>query len=331
MKLNIILTLLLLNATWELRAQTSLDDYRQEVIDFSHEVHISALNSEASKADMRQANKGYLPALSMGAEANLDFRETTPERPWSWLADVTLSQTIYNGGAVRATAKRRAALYAKSEAEEQIAEEAIEISNEAEAETDTVEAIAEQLSNDSTTAQEYVVASLPNRVADSASFSQGYYTDTVVKDIKTIIATEAPISRRLLIKRLLTAYGISRNGVRINTYLGEVFEDMGLATSGTEDIFYWKDKEQLEHYSGYRLASEREALDIAPEEVAQAVVKVVQEQFAIDESGLVNETARLFGFNYAGDNISASMKRGINLALTIGLITIEANRYKLPY
>lgn len=120
MKLNIILTLLLLNTTWELRAQTSLDDYRQEVIDFSHEVHISALNSEASKADMRQANKGYLPALSMGAEVNLDFRETTPERPWSWLADVTLSQTIYNGGAVRATAKRRAALYAKSEAEEQL-------------------------------------------------------------------------------------------------------------------------------------------------------------------------------------------------------------------
>ena len=219
----------------------------------------------------------------------------------------------------------------KSEAEEQIAEELVEIGNEAEAETDIVEAIAEQVSNDSTTAQEYVVASLPNRVADSASFSQGYYTDTVVKDIKTVIATEAPISRRLLIKRLLTAYGISRNGVRINTYLGEVFEDMGLATSGTEDIFYWKDKEQLEHYSGYRLASEREALDIAPEEVAQAVVKVVQEQFAIDESGLVNETARLFGFNYAGDNISASMKRGINLALTTDLITIEANRYKLPY
>lgn len=58
MKLNIILTLLLLNTTWELRAQTSLDDYRQEVIDYSHEVHMSALNSEASKADMRQANKG---------------------------------------------------------------------------------------------------------------------------------------------------------------------------------------------------------------------------------------------------------------------------------
>jgi len=47
----------------------------------------------------------------------------------------------------------------------------------------------------------------------------------------------------------------------------------------TDDIFYWKDKEQLDNYSGYRLASEREALDIAPEEVAQAILQVLKEQF----------------------------------------------------
>lgn len=178
-------------------------------------------------------------------------------------------------------------------------------------------------------AKEYNTGNLPIRFADSAMFSQGYYTESVVEDIRTILEAEAPISRRLLIKRLINNYGISRNGVRINTYLTEVFEDMGLVTSGTDDIFYWKDKEQLESYSGYRLASEREALDIAPEEVAQAILQVLKEQFAIDEEGLISETARLFGYASVRDNVNASMKRGIEYALKSNIVQLDGGRYKI--
>ena len=178
-------------------------------------------------------------------------------------------------------------------------------------------------------AKEYITGNLPIRFADSAMFSQGYYTDSVVEDIRAILDAEAPISRRLLIKRLINNYGISRNGVRINTYLTEVFEDMGLITSGAEDIFYWKDKEQLENYSGYRLASERESLDIAPEEVAQAILQVLNEQFAIDEEGLISETARLFGYASVRDNVLASMKRGIKYALKNNMIQFDGGRYKI--
>ena len=128
---------------------------------------------------------------------------------------------------------------------------------------------------------------------------------------------------------ILGNLGISRNGVRINTYLTEVFEDMGLVTSGTDDIFYWKDKEQLENYSGYRMASERESLDIAPEEVAQAILQVLREQFAIDEEGLISETARLFGYANVRDNVFASMKRGIEYALKNNIIQLDGGRYKL--
>lgn len=154
--------------------------------------------------------------------------------------------------------------------------------------------------------------------------------DVAQTDMLGITNRRTPICRRLLIKRLLTAYGISRNGVRIDAYLTEVFKDMELVTSGTDDIFFWRDAEQLKSYSCFRIASGREAFDIAPEEVAQAVVQVIKEQFAIDESGLINETARLLGYNYVGENISASMKRGIDYALATRLITTDANRYKLP-
>ena len=216
----------------------------------------------------------------------------------------------------------------KSNTEEQATEETIEALNEQESASGNAKCEVEQTITSNV--KEYSVASLPNRMADSALFSQGYYTDSVTKDIATIVDAEAPISRRLLIKRLLTAYGISRNGVRIDAYLTEVFKDMELVTSGTDDIFFWRDAEQLKSYSCFRMASGREAFDIAPEEVAQAVVQVIKEQFAIDESGLINETARLLGYNYVGENISASMKRGIDYALATRLITTDANRYKLP-
>ena len=114
MRHNIILAIIAILALSNAEAQTTLSDYREEVIGYSHEMEIATLATEATEADMRQAKKGYLPTLAIGAEASLDFRDARPSRPWSWLADVTLSQTIYDGGGVRATTKRSEALHTKS-------------------------------------------------------------------------------------------------------------------------------------------------------------------------------------------------------------------------
>ena len=74
----------------------------------------------------------------------------------------------------------------------------------------------------------------------------------------------------------------------------------------------------------------REALDIAPEEVAQAIVQVLRDQFAINESGLVSETAYLFGFDRVTNNVFASVRRGVKYALSKGMIVLYDDRYRLP-
>lgn len=81
--------------------------------------------------------------------------------------------------------------------------------------------------------------------------------------------------------------------------------------------------------SGYRTASGREALDIAPEEVAEAVMQVLKEQFAIDEDGLISQASRLFGYANVRDNVSASMRRGIKHAMDSGSIIFEGGRYRM--
>ena len=50
-------------ALYDLSAQTTLRDYRAEVLSHSHDVELSALAIEGAEADMRRANKGYLPRL----------------------------------------------------------------------------------------------------------------------------------------------------------------------------------------------------------------------------------------------------------------------------
>ena len=105
---------------------------------------------------------------------------------------------------------------------------------------------------------------------------------------------------------------------------------MQLVTSGKDDIFFWKDREQFDNYRGFRTASGREALDIAPEEVAQAAIKVLKEQFAINEEGLIAETAHLLGYASVRDNVLTSMKRGMEYAVNSRKIVLDGERYRLP-
>lgn len=177
---------------------------------------------------------------------------------------------------------------------------------------------------------EYINAELQRHYVDPLSFSSGKYKKEIVSDIKKIIEAEAPISRKLLIKKLLNNYGITRNGPKLNAYLTELFNKMHLVTTGTDDVFFWKNKTNIRSLSTYRPAAGREPLDIAPEEVAQAIRQVVKDQFAIDESGLIRETAALFGFASVRENVLASMNRGLECAVAKGLVVLDDDRYRLP-
>ena len=61
----------------------------------------------------------------------------------------------------------------------------------------------------------------------------------------------------------------------------------------------------------------------------QAILQVLKEQFAIDEEGLISETARLLGYASVRDNVNASMKRGILYLLDNNQITSDNKKYKI--
>lgn len=87
-------------------ADITLREYCQSVSDYSYELQQTDAAERGAEADMRRSRKDYLPLVVFDRELNLYFRDRSPERQWGWLTRADIMQPIYNGGAVRAEAKR---------------------------------------------------------------------------------------------------------------------------------------------------------------------------------------------------------------------------------
>ncbi len=187
-------------------------------------------------------------------------------------------------------------------------------------ETETVEetAVQEEAPESDEKTPPYNVAVLEYTPVSADDFVQGIYDSQALKKIHAVVETEAPISRSLLCKRVLSSFAISRMGARLAAYMDMLLKYAQLTATGMEMPFYWHQGQTPELYDTYRPDSEREALDIAPEEVSVAVCRILEEQGALPEEDLLREVAHKFNYSRMGDNVIASMSRGISYAVNSG-------------
>ncbi len=79
---------------------------------------------------------------------------------------------------------------------------------------------------------------------------------------------------------------------------------------------FWRPGQIPGEYNVYRVpktdAEKRDAEDICPEEVANAIKQVAKEQISISKDELIRETAKMFGFARIGSNVEQAMVRGMN-------------------
>lgn len=151
--------------------------------------------------------------------------------------------------------------------------------------------------------------------------------ETVLKQIKEVVESESPISRSLLYKRILSAWGISRLGQRLETYLDTLLNEIGYYKSEHEDLsFLWLHEEHYKNYDIYRPASGRDAVDLPPEEVANGIKDVLKNDISLPTTDLSRVCAQLFGFARGGSNVDAAMLRGIKEAVRKEYIRVENGR-----
>lgn len=97
-----ILTLAALLFSLTAPAQTSLDDYRRAVTDYSWELKVAASKSDAAAEIRGQAYTGYLPRLSLDGSFAATVHHYDGLEQWNFSVLPQLVQTVYGGGAVRA-------------------------------------------------------------------------------------------------------------------------------------------------------------------------------------------------------------------------------------
>ncbi|MDE6046225.1 MAG: TolC family protein [Alistipes sp.] len=94
-----------------LAAQTSLEEYRSAVLDYSLQLRAAAARSRAAAQTLGQARTGFLPRLSMEGSFTATVRHDDGVKPWTFGLLPQLVQVVYGGGSVRAGADRAEAGY----------------------------------------------------------------------------------------------------------------------------------------------------------------------------------------------------------------------------
>lgn len=160
------------------------------------------------------------------------------------------------------------------------------------------------------------------------SFYEAASVNKIQNCIREVIKNEAPVSRKLLGKRVLAVWGITRSGSRVDSILEEILKGMNLKTSESNGtIFYWREDQDPKTYFNYRVAEKdndkRSMDDVCSEEIANGIKVIMDNQVSISQEDLIKETAKIFGFTRMGNIIETSVIRGIEEANKRGDIEIS--------
>ena len=181
-------------------------------------------------------------------------------------------------------------------------------------------------------ATSYVVCALPP-VADAApdSFLEPRNRRQIRRQIEAVLQAEAPVSKALLYRRVLAAWGIGRAGVRITSQIDGLIKDMGIPeiTHGQRS-FLWRTGQQPALYDTYRLATseaaKRDADDLPPEEMAVCVKEVLEQQLSLPRAALIRECARKLGFGRLGSKVEEAIGAGVDWAVAQGWVRVDGER-----
>lgn len=155
--------------------------------------------------------------------------------------------------------------------------------------------------------------------------------DAIKKQISEVLETEWPISKNLLCKRVLNAWNIGRMGTKIANHFQTLLAEMKLSPIQADSRdFYWPQDSKPEDYSMYRIpknaVEKRDAEDLAPEEVANAMQEILSNQISLTESDLIRETAKLFGYARVGTNVDYALSKGVEKVIERGFATKNLER-----
>ena len=150
--------------------------------------------------------------------------------------------------------------------------------------------------------------------------------------VRSVMQSEAPVVRRLLKRRVASAWGVTRIGARIDRLLDEIIEDMGyLRTEQASGDVLWMPGLQPEAMQEFRTPTDesqrRDPEDLPIHELAAAASAIVRFNYSITEEDLLRELASVFGYARRSSPMDAILREGIGMAAMFGRLKEKGGRY----
>lgn len=175
----------------------------------------------------------------------------------------------------------------------------------------------------------YRTAKLP-AMGKAEAFYEPQTRKKIEKALRTVLEQEAPVSRRLLMRRVLEAWGIARAGARVESIFAAALKSVGKKTTRDENMeFLWRKDQIPSEYAIYRVGEEEDGRrsmdDIPSEEILNALTEVLKEQASMAEPDLIRETAKKFGFSRMGNVIENAVGYALKKGIEGGVLKVLDN------
>jgi hypothetical protein len=177
-----------------------------------------------------------------------------------------------------------------------------------------------------------VITAIASNSGNADYFASYESTFIIKRQIAAVLEAEAPVSREVLCKRVLEAWGISRMGARISRRFDELFSALRVKSTSIENtVFYWRPGVEPLSYDDFRVPSSdeksRRGLEqIPPEEIASAVKYILNQQIGLLMEDLDREISRIFGFARCTESMQKSIRAGVDIAIKKKWATIDGKR-----
>ena len=156
----------------------------------------------------------------------------------------------------------------------------------------------------------------------------------IMQVIRKTVETEAPVSRRAVLRHVLNAFGISRSGSRVEAVFDQAVQDCGISGTDTGDAcWFWSREQNPEAYRICRIPKEgtgkRPMEEICPQELCAGMLLILEDQVSMLRSDLLRETAKLFGYTRTGGVIEHAVSDAMDYALTRQLLDCQEDRFTI--
>lgn len=173
-----------------------------------------------------------------------------------------------------------------------------------------------------------------NQLGDSEDFFSPGHDKRIVREAENIMREEAPIARKALVKKVLSAYGITRLTTKAEDRIVDLLRDYPMKTTiSAGETFMWLEEQNPEEYDIYRYSTDpkkqRTMDEIPAEEIVNAVKEVVELNISMSMEDCIRETGKLFGCGKLSKALDSSARVAVSIGERRGILEISDDGEKI--